>query len=197
MKRKNLIIVFLILLVILVSLDIRLRFKQNANKSKQQATMTTLPAINEKIDEKKFDNLYRAGKAIISATEVGVNYNKFLELVKNFASEISILRDKRLAESEQRILSFYEDALKCYEDSLILWRAIIEHHVDDLWHTTGEDENYLRSLKPMLSKYGIEVKEKFSDLGSRNQPVLPENSFQTIWSEASKRIESANIVLYK
>jgi hypothetical protein len=93
------------------------------------------------------------------------------------------------------ILGLYEDAIKCYQDSMILWRAIIERHVDNIRLTRGDDEEYLRSLKPMLSKYGIEITEVYSELAGRNHPQLPQDALSKIWIYASEKIKKANTSL--
>src|SRR3990172_6148787 len=48
---------------------------------------TGLIACSPEIDQKKFDDLYRAAKSIEGATQVGVTYNQFGQLLQKLATE--------------------------------------------------------------------------------------------------------------
>ena len=113
--------------------------------------------------------------------------------MQNYSTELAILRDKNLKIKEQELLTKYEVGLKCYANSQELWKAIIHHNVDNVLSTGSYDEDVLRSLKPMLSQYGIEVTEQ--RIMSRMHPILPPNALQTIWAVCSEKIESANKIL--
>ena len=147
------------------------------------------------INKIRFDLTYRVAKEIEGAIKIGVAYKDFAKLVRKFSTEVKIAKDKIVTEEEQELLTQYENALSCYEDSLTLWKAIIYHHVDNSWRTQPADEDLLRSLKPMLSKYGIEIQEGYSKVSKRYHPILPKSSIEKIWIGAEKRVHKANKIL--
>ena len=57
---------------------------------------TGLIACSPEIDQKKFDDLYRAAKSIEGATQVGVTYNQFGQLLQKLATEC-VFRPKSAA----------------------------------------------------------------------------------------------------
>lgn len=157
-----------------------------------------LSGYSGKISANEAESLYRSAKAIIGATSVGVNYQKFGELLQGLATEISIVKDKKLRENEQELLKLYEEAMRCYEDSMILWRAMIKYDVDNPGRMDYADMKMLLALQPMLARYGLELKidERASKFMNFTFYILPKNSLQFIWGEAHKKIEQADKILY-
>lgn len=79
-----------------------------------------------KVDRKKFENLYRAGKAIDGATSVGVSYKKFGELLQNLATEIYVASDKAKSGNAKKMIESYSGILQMYKDSHLIWKYQIE-----------------------------------------------------------------------
>ncbi|MDP2924202.1 MAG: hypothetical protein Q8O30_10870 [Candidatus Omnitrophota bacterium] len=187
-----------IMMIVLTPLYFIVRAKDTKNYSVQDVSKRENSMTN--IKKNKFEGVYRAAKTIVSAVNVGVNFMKFNELVQNFETELSILKDKKLTGAEERISELYDQASKMYEDSLALWDAMIRHNVDKPGHMTGTDKRILLALLPMLAKYGIEVKteETFSERwGKSTIYFLPKNSLQLIWSKAQEEIDQANKFLHQ
>jgi hypothetical protein len=94
-----------------------------------------------KIDQMKFDGVYRAGKAMEGATGVGVNLLKYRELVQAFASEVSIANDRAQTGSEREMVAQYAKALKAYKDAGDLWTRKLQGGAE---LTVGSDPELLR-----------------------------------------------------
>jgi hypothetical protein len=73
------------------------------------------------IDKKKFDNLYRSIKTIEGAIAVGVNYQKFCEMVQQLSAEISITKEISKNGLEKELLENGILILSVYHDSATLW----------------------------------------------------------------------------
>lgn len=80
---------------------------------------------SSKINQKNFEKLYQSAKAIEGSVSVGVNFQKFGELLQNFATEISIAHDKGKSEEEKELLKIYLEVLDMYQDSHRLWNSKI------------------------------------------------------------------------
>ena len=76
------------------------------------------------IDQTKFETVNRAAKTIEASTQIGVAYQKFVDLLQGFATEILITKDKPLNPRERELLQLYEEALDAYNDSLKLWKTM-------------------------------------------------------------------------
>lgn len=83
----------------------------------------------EKIDQKKFENLHRAAKTIQGSISVGVTYIQFNELLQKFATEISMAQDITKSELEKKMLLEYGKLLKIYRDSREVWKLKSKMHV--------------------------------------------------------------------
>lgn len=174
-----------------------LRSKGTNNRSVQDVSKKGNPVIN--IEKNKFEGVYRAAKTIASAANVGVNFMKFNELLQNFETELSILKDKKLTGEEEKISELYGQASKMYEDSLTLWDAMIKYDVDNPSRMDYADMKVLLALRPLLAQYGIELKmdERLSKFMNFSFYILPKNSLQLIWSKAQEEIDQANRFLHQ
>ncbi|MDD4893919.1 MAG: hypothetical protein PHW54_01215 [Candidatus Omnitrophica bacterium] len=187
--------------VIMMVVSTLLYFMIRAEDAKNYSTQDVNKRENliTNIEKNKFEETYRAAKTIVSAANVGVNFMKFNELVQNLAIELSILKDKKLTGAEEKISELYNKALKMYEDSLILWDAMIKHDVDNPSRMDYTDMKVLLALRPLLSQYGIEliVDERLSKLMNFSFYIIPKNSLQLIWNKAQEEIDQANRLLYQ
>src|SRR5437899_1546600 len=66
------------------------------------------------VDKQKFEPVYRAGMAVDAATNVGVTYVRFMELVQNYATEVNLAKTKISNDRERLMLEKYEGALAEY-----------------------------------------------------------------------------------
>lgn len=78
------------------------------------------------INQKEFEPLYRAGKDISGATEVGVTLLRYRELLQALATEIKVAEDKASSAKEVAFVSAYKDALVAFRDAETMWRAKID-----------------------------------------------------------------------
>ena len=146
----------------------------------------------------EFDSVYRVTKKIDGATNVGINYADFSELIQDFSAVIEIAKDKVSTEKEQQLLLRYEGALECYVDSLTLWRMIIRYDIDNPYKMEGSPgKEILELVTPILNKYNIEPeREVFESYGESVQVyIVPKLAVQKIWLKASSETEEANRIL--
>jgi len=139
-----------------------------------------------KIDQKKYENLYHASKAIPGATAVGVSYEKLGELLQSLSTEISIANDKAKSDLEKELLKGYVDVLMMYHESTIVWKHKIEGARYD-WvprrQICVEEE-----LRPIISKYSLPTEQHASKYGTPFD-TISEDSIQVIWGKANEHLE--------
>lgn len=78
------------------------------------------------IELAKFDATYRTAKAISAAFSVGVNYERFSELLQAFATEVSIAADRAISPEEKKLVTDYRDLLALYADLSTIWQDHIK-----------------------------------------------------------------------
>lgn len=134
------------------------------------------------IDQEQFEPLYRAGKQVAGATEVGVTLVGYRELLQQLATEIDIAEDKAKSDIEKRLVEAYRNVLQDHKDAQTIWTAKI-----DLAGVTpkGESTKILMSgpsegfFGPIVDKYDLR------HLVS-NGVITAESMQQGIWAVASK-----------
>jgi hypothetical protein len=67
-----------------------------------------------KVASTSFESLYRAAKAVEGATEPGVTYAKFGELLQTFSKELSIATDHALNDDDRELVAGYAKAYEAY-----------------------------------------------------------------------------------
>jgi len=144
--------------------------------------------ISPQIDKKKFDSVYRITKEIDGATKVGIAYLNFGELLRKFSSEIEITKDKISTKQEKDFLVLYENVLECYQDSLTLWKNIIDYHIDEAGGQIVGVHGVIESLTPIFTKYNIVLEH--DDV--YRVDFIPKTSLEQIWGEAAKKSNEAN-----
>jgi len=148
---------------------------------------TTVPLKKGTIDKRKFDEIYRAAKAVHAAIAVGVSYIKFTELLQEFATELSILRDKTVIVEEVALAGLFEKALSAYHDSRVLWGHKIRAS-DDLWENEIPFFDRNDDVGEIAMRHNLRISEHTKDgiwFG------LPSHAPQLIWVEAERRLNSA------
>lgn len=147
-----------------------------------------------KISINKVESLYRSAKAITGATSVGINYQKFGELLQNFATEISIASDKlKGTRAFQELLAKYYDALTIYKDSATLWEAKINQgSVSFIPEGALFVEQY---MEPIIKRYNIPKTPQVVRVTGHRWESIPESSVQLLWELAGAKIEQANSML--
>lgn len=76
---------------------------------------------------------WRAYVAVRSAVEVGVNYQRYGDLVRDFATEVNLLDSVKLTDKEREVAASLKKSLRAHDRALHIWRYSIEsgRPVDD------------------------------------------------------------------
>ena len=175
------------------------------------------------IDQSKFEETYRAAKTLAVLTGVGVNYQKFEELLQDFATELSITGDQVASEEEKALLERYFEILSSFKDSQVLWQrktrdassevVILNRDFQVIDQYEGQiiykEDGSVTVADPVLSeivqKYDLETQEKeyeFGGLrwGEKRVPEtwvgIPPESIQIVWGVASQKLDEANKIYF-
>lgn len=137
------------------------------------------------INQKEFEPLYRAGKEITGATEVGVTLPRYRELLQALATEVDIAEDKATSGAEKSLVSSYKQALVAFRDAETMWKAKI-----DLAPVTTRGEPVRITLDgpseeffgPLVDTYKL----RFSV--DRNGTITADEMQQAMWAAAAKSL---------
>ena len=155
---------------------------------------TESPENTERIDKNIFENLYRSAKAVEGAISVGVNYQKFGELLQNFATEISIMSDRVKTPNEQEVLKYYYDTLVIYEDSFKIWgwRFYMAQYPDSYGGLPSDE--IVCNEGSMAEKYNLPTQSHPFYSGGKKYAykTISEDSIQLLWTLACKEAKKAN-----
>lgn len=151
-------------------------------------------SCSSKIDQAKFENLYRTAKAIQGSIEVGVSYDKFTELLQSLSTELSIANDKAKSEKERELLKSYSEVLACYHESAIVWKNRIDS--DRYWYIPAREIFVEDELKPIVAKYSLPTKTHVFPYMKRKYQTIQGSSLQLIWEKAAERLAEANSLYY-
>ena len=61
--------------------------------------------------------VYRAATELRATQDIGMNRQRFGDLLQKFATEITIARDRAESPREQQVIQGYSDVLQIYKDS--------------------------------------------------------------------------------
>jgi hypothetical protein len=140
------------------------------------------------IDKSKFEKLYRSAKATEAAATIGVNYQKFGELIQGFATELSIAGDFASTADEKRLLEMFSGIMESYRDSLAVWKAKIDFSGKDLPFSGAIPSVELSQL---AKKHGL---PEIAWPESPRLKLIPEGVIQYLWTEASDRLSAASAI---
>src|SRR5262249_40875750 len=73
----------------------------------------------------RFEPVYRAANTVHAATQGGVDFKKFSDLVSALSTEEAIALDHALTPDEKQLALEYQVLTDIYRDSLVVWRAKI------------------------------------------------------------------------
>lgn len=159
----------------------------------------------DNVDKAKFDQAYRAAKAIEGAASVNVTFNQFRELLQSYSTEVTILKDKinTKNEKEQRIFKLHQNALQAYSDSMTLWQEKIE--TSFVVVTCEEDQckryrNYGITILESTDEDEAEVSAKKLGITVRTPEPLyivkdPDVAIQQAWTYAEEKVSEANRIV--
>jgi len=144
----------------------------------------------EKINQDKFKDVYRAARTVGALTGIGVNYQEFQEAIHKLAIEVIIAQDMDSSDAEKELVSLFAQALATYKDSQKIWSSKIEKSQEDFI------PGYIfirRDMKEIVEKYSLPIKEnKFSEY----YKYIPEESIQMIWLLAEAYVDKAVKLYY-
>jgi len=148
-----------------------------------------LAACSLGIDQKKFEAVHRATRAIEAAISLGVTSEKFGELLRGLATEIAIASDKVTTEREKRLMAVYSAVLLIYRDSAKIW----EVKSRDAWAPEAQILFNSSELMGVAEKYNL-PKTAYGSSGTLAS--IPGDSVQRIWRIAAAKAEEANAELH-
>lgn len=151
------------------------------------------------VQKAKLEKLYRAGKTLASATEVGVNYQRFTELVQGLATEVSIASDAATTDGERRLLGLFREAADAYKDSLTIWTKKLAGdgvpHQSEKWLWVQYWEPAFGVLAkhhaPVLVKGSSEEMEPASEDGDSPTRFYPDDVRSLLWRIAGDKLAAA------
>lgn len=151
---------------------------------------TASPAV----DAAKFDDAWRAYKAIDGATMVGVTLLQLQPLVQDFATELSLLSDQKLSLAEQEVQKKLVAVLQAYADSVDMWALQIRHsssgtRFKDTYPLYFEDKPLLVRSDAIVETYGLTT-----EAGELSSTVVPANSLRVIWKWAGEKAAEVQVL---
>lgn len=103
-----------------------------------------------KIDQAKFEPLYRAGKMAQASVHVGISIDDLRKECQALAAELSIARDRVTGPEEARVVSAFAQSVSAYVDSQRFWQLYL---LDD-WGR-GEFPRYNAETDSLAVRYGL------------------------------------------
>jgi hypothetical protein len=145
-----------------------------------------------------FDGLYRAVKNVQGATQAGVSYVRFSELLQAATSERSIVSDHKLAAGDEALLSIFDTTLADYQASKLFCKMQIDSTSGSWDGVPVSMEGAPNDIERLATKYRIPVASKILSLRatSRRYSSIPNDSFTKIWSFADTTIAKASALYY-
>lgn len=145
------------------------------------------------IDRAAYEPLYRAGKDIAGAREVGVALIRYRELLQNLATEIKVAEDKATSEQERAFVSAYKDALTAFRDAETMWRAKIDLAAVSRGEPVriilkGPPENF---FGPLVDKYKLRL---FVDI---DNTIAADEMQEAMWEAAEKSLAAGEAIYNK
>lgn len=137
------------------------------------------------MNQTKFEALYRAAKAVDAAVAISTNLPRFRELVQNFATDISIAKDRSATTEERKAVELFADALATYFDSLQLWQAQLNDRKVDVG---------LPKIRCAPETAGIALRydlECIPHYENRGILIIPAESIQYLWALAGVKLRRA------
>lgn len=137
--------------------------------------IVVMAGCTPKVDQQKFEPLYRAGKVISGAATVGVTKLKFGEMLGQFATEVSIAKDKATNQPEMNLVRTYTDALAVYQDSATVWDAKFNP-------SQRSDDSEIQRI---AATYGLPG-------GVIGDPIDYDRALQVLWTQAALKLRVAD-----
>ena len=130
----------------------------------------------------KFERLYRSGKTIDAALSVGVNRQRFHELLQDFTAELSIVSAQGASAAERIVLSSYQSAGSVLSDIAAVWQA--ETTASGFFVAVGDNPN-----RAIANKYHLKsiVGE---DIDAEHAHLIT-GAAQQIMAHASRALQAA------
>jgi hypothetical protein len=157
--------------------------------------------------QKDLDGVYRAGKAIEGALQVGVNPQQFGELLIKMSSEIEIVRDKVRYEpfdkaSEAATIDAFAEALQTYKDAYQVWGTYVQAKSNGCYPVIQgnlNDKSACWSVREILGTFENIKKYKPNEPflrdyspSKRGGYVFGMRDVQFIWGVGGERLATAN-----
>lgn len=166
------------------------------------STKPTGTAVPESVTQATFESVYRAAKTVQGATETGVTYVKFGELLQALSTEVDIAKDHRLTGPDSKLLALYQQALGHYAVSASLWKLKIDTGDSDgsVWHgeipVSVNGEAVPQDMQALITAYHLPLNEGRMKYTGTRYKALPADSVQRVWKVAEATLKQATDLYY-
>ena len=135
------------------------------------------------IDPAKFELLYRAAKALEAATELGVNYQRFGELLQALQTELSVAGARSSTHAERMLVATYRQGYHHYHMSNIFWGFKLLAPRGAIWpRSSPPSPVFVEVLTAYGTGFGFDGEWYY----------LPEPCVELIWSHARIAMSKAH-----
>lgn len=149
---------------------------------------------------KIFEPVYRAAKTVQGATQSGVSYMKYGELLQSLSTELSIARDQvSVNPADRELLAAFEQVYRDYSAAASLWKLKTEAS-GELWK--GEipiefiGKNSSPEGKAIATGYRLPISERRAPYTNTTYLAIPGESMQMVWVYADDSLKTATDMFY-
>lgn len=160
--------------------------------------------------------VYRAATELRAAQDIGMNRQRFGDLLQKFATEITVARDRAESPREQQVIQGYSDALQIYKDSASVWdvkfsipelknladqtakmRASVSDNNDAILRSGAFKLAVIEGIPLNFYPEGstgidaVVARYGLPVTDSEGWKTIPDNSVEVIWAEANRMSDEA------
>jgi hypothetical protein len=142
------------------------------------AALATLLTNAHAIDQQTFEPLHRAAKAMETAAQSNVSYERFGELAQSLATELLAAKEHAQSDEDRALVMLYTQAGLAYGDSLAFWRQKSSSSSPNV--PSGAP-----SIAPLVVRYAI---------STEGEDVDADAAMRLIWTVAAKALHKAELL---
>lgn len=158
---------------------------------KEKSANETKVAEDLAKSKRKFDMALRSALAISAATEVGITYVNFGQLLNNLATEIAIVKGQAANPFETDTIDNLNKILDIYKDSSALWDDLIDANSSSM---QLEADHIIFGFYPrtaeITKKYDLPITKDNSPIFSGPDSLYGPRARSILWENASVLVET-------
>lgn len=180
------------------------------------------PFASAQVDQKKFEPVYRAAKAVEASANIGMDNHKFNDLLQTFATEASIAQDRADTANEREVVAEFKRVLEIYTDSKTLWDKKIKQEQEQAteagyirwtWHRhhppySKDATDTDASTKALVEKYDLPSfhrvqhhrspwsRKETEQIDFESDDLPADDTIKLVWERASAALAVANATYY-